>query len=138
MAESKAGAADADNRPLSPHLQVYRWEITMFTSAAHRITGIGLYGGTVILAWWLIAAASGAEAYDLFQSLAGGFLGQFVLFGFTVALIYHLLNGVRHLFWDVGHGFEPRTASMTGWIVVLATIALTIVVWAAAYGLMGG
>ncbi len=137
MAESKAGA-ETGSRPRSPHLQVYRWEVTMFSSIAHRATGVALYGGTIILAWWLIAAASGPEAYGLFQDLAGGLLGRLVLFGFTLALSYHLLNGIRHLNWDVGNGFAPRTASLTGWLVVLGAIALTLVIWAAAYGLLGG
>lgn len=110
----------------------------MFSSIAHRATGVALYGGTIILAWWLIAAASGPEAYGLFQDLAGGLLGRLVLFGFTLALSYHLLNGIRHLNWDVGNGFAPRTASLTGWLVVLGAIALTLVIWAAAYGLLGG
>lgn len=138
MAESKASGAAADNRPRSPHLQVYRWEITMFTSIAHRATGVALYGGTIVLTWWLIAAASGPEAYALFQDLAGGILGRLVLFGFTLALIYHLLNGIRHLTWDVGNGLAPATASMTGWLVVLGAVLFTLLIWAGAHGFLGG
>lgn len=138
MADGKASGAGSDNRPLSPHLQVYRWEITMFSSIMHRATGAALYGGTIILAWWLIAAASGPEAYATFQDLAGSLLGRLVLFGFTLALSYHLLNGIRHLNWDVGNGFSPATATLTGWIVVLGAIALTLIIWAAGYGLIGG
>ncbi len=110
----------------------------MFTSIAHRASGVALYGGTIVFAWWLIAAASGPEAYALFQDLAGGILGRLVLFGFTLALTYHLLNGVRHLNWDVGNGFAPAIATMTGWVVVLGAIIITLIIWAAAYGLLGG
>lgn len=138
MADAKANGAEGDNRPLSPHLQVYRFELTMIASFAHRATGVALYGGVIVLAWWLIAAASGAAAYDQFQMLAGGFFGRLVLFGFTAALSYHLLNGIRHLFWDVGRGFEPGTATMSAWFVVLGTIVSTFLVWAAGYGLIGG
>lgn len=138
MAESKASGVGADNRPKSPHLQVYRWEITMFTSIMHRVTGVGLYIGTLILAWWLIALASGPEAYAVFQDVAGSLLGRFVLFMYTLTITYHMLNGIRHLYWDVGYGFAPGTASLTGWTVVLSAIVVTVLIWAAGYGLIGG
>jgi succinate dehydrogenase / fumarate reductase cytochrome b subunit len=89
--------------------------------------------GTILLAWWLIAAALGPEAYDQFQTLAGHWFGRFVLFGFTVALVYHALNGVRHLFWDFGYGFKVPTANMTGILTYGLTAILTFVIWAAAY-----
>ena len=94
-------------RPLSPHLQIYRLTLTMLMSIVHRITGGALYIGTVLLAWWLIAAASGPNAYAVFQSVASSFLGRIVLLGYTWALIHHMLGGVRHLIWDTGAGFGP-------------------------------
>lgn len=130
MEHAKTGPRE---RPLSPHLQIYKWPVTMGTSIIHRITGVGLALGTILLAWWLIAAALGPEAYDQFQTLAGHWFGRFVLFGFTVALVYHALNGVRHLFWDFGYGFKVPTANMTGILTYGLTAILTLVIWAAAY-----
>ncbi|MBT5432747.1 MAG: succinate dehydrogenase, cytochrome b556 subunit [Alphaproteobacteria bacterium] len=121
--------ADAPNRPLSPHLQVYRPQITSVLSIMHRATGIVLSLGTVFLVLWLMAAASGPEAFELAQACAGSWLGYLFLFGFSVCLFYHLLNGIRHLFWDAGHGFELGTVTRTGWAVILGTIGLTAVAW---------
>jgi succinate dehydrogenase / fumarate reductase cytochrome b subunit len=124
-------------RPLSPHLQIYRWPVTMATSIVHRITGVGLGAGIVIVAWWLIAAAMGPSEYTLFQSLAGGILGRLVLFGFTLALMYHLLNGVRHLVWDAGSGFALKSADASGVFVFIGAGVLTVTAWAFAYMMMG-
>lgn len=124
-------------RPLSPHLQVYRWQITMALSILHRITGVGLGIGTILLAWWLIAAASGPEAFETVQWFMGSIIGRLILLGFTVALFYHLCNGVRHLFWDVGYGLDIPTMTRTGWIVIVATVVLTLVAWVAGYGMRG-
>jgi succinate dehydrogenase / fumarate reductase, cytochrome b subunit len=134
MDHAKSGSKE---RPLSPHLQIYKWPITMGTSIIHRVTGVGLTLGTVLLGWWLIAAALGPEAYDQFQALAGHWFGRFVLFGFTLSLVYHALNGVRHLFWDMGYGFKVTTANMTGLLAYGMTIVLTFVIWAAAYYVKG-
>ncbi len=125
-------------RPLSPFVTIYRWPITMVTSITHRVTGIGLALGTVLLAWWLIAVASGPEAYRTFTAVAVNPLGQIVLYGFVWALAYHLLNGIRHLAWDVGYGFEKRTAAAASWFVILASLAMTALVFALVYTGHGG
>ena len=124
-------------RPLSPHLQIYRWPVTMLTSIVHRVTGVGLGAGALVVAWWLIAAAAGPAAYATFASAAGSWFGQLVLFGFTWALVYHLLNGVRHLFWDMGLGFDVKTATRTGQFVFAMSVILTLAVWVLAYAAMG-
>lgn len=105
----------------------------MALSILHRITGIGLAIGTLLLIYWLWAAASGPEAYFRAQSLIGGWLGRLLLFGWTLALFYHLFNGIRHLFWDAGKGFELRTGWLSGMAVVAATVAATFVAWIAGY-----
>ena len=125
------------SRPLSPHLQVYKPIPTMVMSIVHRITGGALYFGTVLVAWWLIAAAMGPAAYDDFTAVAGHWFGRLVLLGFTVTFLFHLLNGIRHIFWDSGLGFEKPTARFTGWLVVALTGLLTLAVWVAAYASMG-
>jgi succinate dehydrogenase / fumarate reductase cytochrome b subunit len=125
-------------RPLSPHLQIYRLTLTMLMSIVHRVTGGALYFGTVLLAWWLIAAASGPNAYALFQSVASSFLGRIVLLGYTWALIHHMLGGVRHLIWDTGAGFGPAERE---WLVranLIGSIVLTIILWIIGGWLMGG
>jgi succinate dehydrogenase / fumarate reductase cytochrome b subunit len=120
-------------RPLSPHLQIYRWPVTMATSILHRATGVGLAAGTILLAWWLVAAAAGPEYYGLVQACLGSILGRLVLLGFTWALFYHLLNGIRHLFWDAGHGYSLPVANKSGWAVILGSVALTVLAWILAY-----
>jgi succinate dehydrogenase / fumarate reductase cytochrome b subunit len=134
MAEAKGRA----ERPLSPHLQVYRLTLTMMMSIVHRITGGALYFGTLLLAWWLLAAASGPNAYAAFQSAASSFIGRIVLFGYTFALIHHMLGGVRYLIWDTGHGFG---AAEREWLVranLAGSIVLTIILWIVGGFLMGG
>ena len=125
-------------RPLSPHLQVYKPQITSTLSILHRMTGIGLGLGTVALAWWLIAAATGAEAFATAEAFFASIIGRAILLGFTVALFYHLTNGIRHLFWDAGYGFELETATKSGWAVVIATLVLTVLTWFMAYGMKAG
>ncbi len=124
-------------RPLSPHLQIYRFTITMFMSIVHRITGMGLYFGTALLAWWLIAAATGPDAYAVFQNVAGSWIGQLVLFGYTWALIHHLLSGIRYFFWDAIVAFNLKTADIISWAALIGGFVLTVIVWVAAYGLRG-
>jgi succinate dehydrogenase / fumarate reductase, cytochrome b subunit len=119
----------SDNRPLSPHLQVYRPQWTSVLSITHRLTGIALAVGTLYLVWWLASAAGGADTYAAFQSFAGSFLGQLILFGWTVCLFYHLANGIRHLVWDAGHGLELDVAYKSGMVVVGAAAALTVIAW---------
>ena len=123
----------AGNRPLSPHLQVYRPQLTSMLSIAHRITGVALAVGTLLLVYWLAAAAGGPESYAAAQGFIGSFFGQLLLFGWTIALFYHLANGIRHLFWDAGYGFELPTVQRSGQAVLAATAVLTVVSWIAAY-----
>ncbi|MFQ6017952.1 MAG: succinate dehydrogenase, cytochrome b556 subunit [Kiloniellaceae bacterium] len=126
------------NRPLSPHLQVYRAQLTSVLSILHRITGVALAIGTLLLVYWLVAAASGAEAYETARGLIGSLIGRLLLFGWTVALFYHLSNGIRHLFWDAGLGFDLATVYRSGRAVIVATAVLTLISWIAGYGAMGG
>lgn len=127
----------SQNRPLSPHLQVYRPQYTSMISIFHRITGVGLWVGTLLLVYWLVAAAIGAEAYETARDLIGSFLGRLCLFGWTVALFYHLCNGIRHLVWDIGVGLELRTSFYSGMAVLAGTVILTLVTWVAGYAAMG-
>jgi succinate dehydrogenase / fumarate reductase cytochrome b subunit len=125
-------------RPLSPFLTIYKWPVTMVTSITHRITGVALYGGTLLLAAWLTAASSGLEPYQTFVSAASTPLAQLILFGFFWALTYHLLNGIRHLAWDIGYGFAVPTANATGITVLVLSLLLTIAGFALAYAGYGG
>lgn len=126
------------NRPLSPHLQVYKPQLTSILSISHRAAGIALSAGTLYLVWQLLAAASGPDAYEVFQGFAGSWLGILVLLGWSVALFYHLLNGIRHLFWDAGHGFTIEATYRSGRWVMVGTAVLTIVAWVAGLGAWGG
>jgi succinate dehydrogenase / fumarate reductase cytochrome b subunit len=120
-------------RPLSPHLQVYRWTLTMAMSILHRATGVALSVGTLMIAWMLIAAASGEEAFNQFTNFASGCIGQLMLLGWTLALFYHTFNGIRHMAWDVGMGFEIKTAKISGIVVLVATLLATAAVWCGIY-----
>ena len=121
-------------RPLSPHLQVYRWQITMTMSILHRATGVAITVGAFGLAWWLMAVAAGGETYrDAAECLASP-LGLVALAGFSLSLVYHLLNGNRHLSWDAGWGFEIPQFYASGWTVAILTVVLTALVWFAAFG----
>lgn len=124
-------------RPLSPHLQIYKPQISSVLSILHRITGAGLGIGLLLLAWWLIAAASGPDAFAAVQGFIGSWLGRLILFGFTWALFYHLLNGIRHLGWDLLFGLDLPTMTKTGWTVVVGSVVLTILTWIAAYAMRG-
>jgi len=106
------------DRPLSPHLQIYRWQLTSVLSILHRATGVVLSAGAILLVWWLVAAASGPEAYEGVEDFLGSWLGLLVLFGWTVSLFYHLCNGVRHLVWDTGHALDLKSVYVGGWVVV--------------------
>ena len=127
MAETKA------EQPLSPHLQIYRAPINMVMSIVHRLTGASLYAGTLVMAWWLIALAGGAESYADFQWFIGSAVGRLVLFAFTWALIHHMLGGVRHLVWDTGRGFDLATVDRMSWGTPIGSITLTLAVWAVGY-----
>ena len=126
------------NRPISPHLQVYRPQLTSVLSILHRITGVALAVGTILLVYWLIAAASGPEAFASAEALIGSWLGRILLFGWTIALYFHLSNGIRHLFWDAGFGFELKTVYASGWTVVALAAVLTLVSFIAGFVLAGG
>ncbi len=128
----------ATNRPLSPHLQVYRPQITSMLSILHRITGVALGLGTVLFTYWLTSAAYGPDAFHRAQGLMGSWFGLLVLFGFTFALYYHLCNGIRHMFWDIGMGYEMTTLRKSGLFVVLVTIVMTIATWAYIWSRAGG
>ena len=125
------------DRPLSPHLQIYRPQLTSVLSILHRATGIALGVGTLLLVYWLIAVAAGPAAYDVAQRLIGSWLGRLLLFGWTLAFFYHLANGIRHLAWDAGHGFELKAVYASGWAVLAVTLLLTVVSWIAGYWMMG-
>ena len=127
----------SNNRPLSPHLQVYKPQLTTFMSITHRATGIALAVGTLMLVCWVIAAATGETAFNEVQAFLGSIVGRLLLLGWSFALFYHLCNGLRHLFWDAGKGFEIETAYMTGRIVIAASILLTIGAWLWGYAAIG-
>ena len=117
-------------RPMSPHLQVYRLQLTMVLSGANRISGIVSSLGTLLLVWWLVAAASGPAGFDTVQRVVGNPLGMIVLFGWTVALVFHFVAGLRHLAWDAGYGFTKPVFQKTSLIIVAATVILTLLIWA--------
>lgn len=133
MADQRQAVA----RPLSPHLQIYRFTITMAMSIIHRITGVGLYAGTALLVWWLIAAATGPDAYATFQAAAGHWFGQFVLIGYTWALLHHLFGGIRYLLWDEIVATSPKSADIISWLATLAGILGTVAVWAVVFSMRG-
>lgn len=120
-------------RPLSPHLTIFRPLINMVMSILHRMTGAALYLGMALLAWWLVAAASGPEAYATAQAFFGSWLGRLILFGFTWALIHHLLGGIRHLIWDTGYAMGKPARDWLSWATIIGSVALTLVVWIAGY-----
>lgn len=127
----------SDNRPLSPHLQIYRLPLTAITSITHRLTGVLLGVGSLGLVYWLVALASGPEAFAAAQAAAGSVIGQIVMILFSLALFYHLANGIRHLFWDAGYGFELETAHRTGQAVIVAAVVLTLMAWIIGYSVGG-
>ncbi len=126
------------SRPLSPHLQVYKWQITMVLSISHRATGLALGVGTLVLVWWLVALATGPQAFAVAQGFVGSWLGKLLLLGWTFSLFFHLANGIRHLFWDAGYGYEIKTTTVSGWVVVAASVALTVIAWVAGLATMAG
>jgi succinate dehydrogenase / fumarate reductase cytochrome b subunit len=117
------------NRPLSPHLQVYRWQLPMTLSIVHRATGIALAVGALYLATWVIYAAAPPRAYALFQGFNASIFGRVILGGWLFSLFYHLCNGIRHLFWDAGYGFELKDAYRSGWTVVAVSLLATAAAW---------
>jgi succinate dehydrogenase / fumarate reductase, cytochrome b subunit len=128
MAEAKARI----ERPLSPHLQVYRWSWTMAMSIFHRVTGTANYLGTVLVAVWLLAMATSPAAYDAAQSFFGSLIGRLILFGYTWSLIHHMFGGIRHLIWDFGHGMEPGTRFNMARFTLIGSVVLTVLIWVVA------
>jgi succinate dehydrogenase / fumarate reductase cytochrome b subunit len=120
-------------RPLSPHLQIYKPMLTMTMSIVHRLTGVALFFATVLLAWWLIAAAAGPAYFDFVEGILTSFIGRLVLFGCTWALIHHTLGGLKHLLWDTGRGFDLHMIEKFAKASIIASIVLTFAVWAIAY-----
>ncbi|TYC49485.1 succinate dehydrogenase, cytochrome b556 subunit [Rhodobacterales bacterium] len=121
------------NRPLSPHLQIYKPILTMVMSILHRITGAALYFGTILLAWWLIAAAAGPDYFDFVNDLYGSILGRLVLFGFTWALVHHMLGGLRHLVWAMGKGFGKEAREWMAKATIIGSVSLTLILWIIGY-----
>ena len=119
------------DRPISPHLQIYRWQLTSVLSILHRAAGVWLSIGTIVLVWWLVAAASSPEAFDAVAEFLASWLGLVLLLGWSVALFYHLCNGIRHLVWDTGHALDLRSTYLGGWFVLGGTAALTLIAWGA-------
>ncbi len=129
MADSKIRA----ERPLSPHLQIYRPMLTMVLSIVHRITGAALYLGTILLAAWLISAATGRSGFEQTQWLFGSWIGRLVLLVYTWALLHHMLGGIKHLAWDMGYGFGAEAREATAKLTLAGSVGLTLVVWVVAY-----
>ena len=119
----------ANERPLSPHLMIYKPQLTSIMSIVHRITGAALATGSLLVVWWVVALATGPEYYAFVQAILTSVLGQLVLFGFTVAIFYHLSNGVRHLFWDFGYNLSIQGVHRSGYMVLVSTVVLTAVTW---------
>ncbi len=125
-------------RPLSPHLSIYKPTLTMMMSIFHRITGAALFFGTLLLTWWLLAAASGPTAYARVQGFMGSIIGMLILFGYTWALIHHMLGGIRHLIWDTGRGFGPVEREWLTLASVIGSVGLTLVIWIVGFIFIGG
>jgi succinate dehydrogenase / fumarate reductase cytochrome b subunit len=124
-------------RPLSPHLQIYRPMLTMMMSIFHRITGASLAVGFALLTWWLVAIIMGPEAYATVADFFGSLVGRLLLFLFTWALIHHMLGGIRHLIWDTGHALDKTSIEVAAWLTIITSIVLTVLIWVAGYALMG-
>jgi succinate dehydrogenase / fumarate reductase cytochrome b subunit len=135
---ARASDGSTIQRPLSPHLGVYRWPVTMAASILNRVTGIALAVGTLVLVWWLVAAASGPAPFALVQEFLHSPLGLLLLLGWTAALYYHLFNGIRHLVWDSGMGFAKPGLNAITWAVFAISALATVLTWVAAYSRLGG
>ena len=133
MAEAKM-----TERPVSPHMQIYRWPLPMLMSILHRITGCALYFGTLLMAWWLTAAGSGPKPYGKVASFVDSFFGRLILFGYTWALIHHMLGGIRHLIWDTGRGFSQQERDGLALATGVGSVILTILLWIVGFFLIGG
>ncbi|MEM7743807.1 MAG: succinate dehydrogenase, cytochrome b556 subunit [Pseudomonadota bacterium] len=117
------------NRPLSPHLSIYRPQITSGLSIFHRVTGVALTAGMALVVWWLLAAATSEEYFATVDGILTSWIGYLILLGSTIALAYHLLNGIRHLWWDMGFGFEMKQVQQSAYAVLGGSVVLTLIVW---------
>ena len=124
------------NNPLSPHLQIYRWHISSLLSITHRISGVINLLSLILIFFWLIILSLGENNYELFLILINSFFGKFILIGFSWSMCFHILSGIRHLFWDMGYGFEIKTANITGIIVIILSLFFTTTFWLFARGLI--
>ena len=122
------------NNPLSPHLQIYRWHISSLISITHRITGVINLLALILIFFWLVVLSFGESNYESFLLIINSFFGKFILIGFTWSMSFHLLSGIRHLVWDLGYGFEIKTANISGTVVIISSLALTIIFWLFARG----
>jgi len=139
MAELEGATTAARRpRPLSPHIQVYKFMLTYVMSGFHRVSGLVLYFGFVLVAWWLVAAAAGPNAYAYVDWFMGSIIGRLVLLGFSWALLHHMLGGIRHLIWDLGYGFEPAEREFLALATIVGSVTLTVAVWVVGYLAMGG
>ena len=120
--------------PLSPHLQIYRWHISSLLSITHRISGVINLLALILIFFWLIALSLGESNYESFLLIINSFFGKFILIGFTWSMSFHLLSGIRHLFWDLGYGYEIKTANISGIIVIISSLVLTVIIWLFARG----
>ncbi len=120
-------------RPLSPHLSIYRPMLTMMMSIVHRITGSALYVGTLLVVWWLVAAAIGPSAFAIVDGFFGSILGRLILFGYTWALVHHMLGGIRHFVWDLGHGFGPEAREILARATIAGSVIVTVLIWIVGY-----
>ena len=120
-------------RPLSPHLQVYKPQLTSILSILHRGTGIVLSIGSIFLVSWILVLTLGESAYQIYSQLVNNWFGKFVIFGFTFGLFYHLSNGIRHLFWDAGYGYDLKDAYISGFAVIFSSLSLTLITWLIVY-----
>ncbi len=127
--EATTGRGVRPERPLSPHLQIYSPLINMVMSIVHRITGAALYFGSLLLTWWLIAAASGPDYYNYVMSWFGWWPAKIILLGYTWALMHHMMGGLRHLIWDSGHGYDLRMVDVLSWGSLAASLTLTAIIW---------
>ena len=124
------------NNPLSPHLQIYRWHISSLLSIAHRISGVINLFALILIFFWLIFLSFGESNYESFLLIINSFFGKFILIGFSWSMSFHLLSGLRHLVWDLGYGFEIKTANISGIIVIISSLTLTIIFWLFARGII--
>ena len=130
LQDSRPQQQGRPSKPLSPHLTIYHWAPTMLVSITQRVTGVGLSLGMLVLAWWLVALSNGPDGYQGFYDMIGSPLGLFILFGFAWALAFHMLNGIRHLAFDLGYGFKPATARMSALLVIGLSLLFTAAVFA--------